>query len=348
MSFATNQNLSSFLQRHKSLFEQGNLVVAGQLQGINLDFLQQEPSNTIFTTDTTVYNQLQMMNDAGAKIVFNYQDENNNQLYDAALIFVSKAKQETLFWIKALIPLLSSVATIYLVGENKGGINSTPNLLNPFTNNVIKYDSARHCTMYAAQLDEKSNTGQFNLDSCYTNYPIQILNSDNKLNIFALPGVFSASELDEGTSLLLDSLPPLHGSVLDMGCGAGVIGTYLKTQYPDIILSMADVSLLAVRSAEKTIQENHLEAKIFASDMFSHVTGKFDFIISNPPFHAGLKTHYSATEAFLRDASQYLYPNGQLYIVANKFLRYEPILEEKFKHVSLVNQNQRFKIIRAK
>ena len=90
MSFATNQNLSSFLQRHKSLFEQGNLVVAGQLQGINLDFLQQEPSNTIFTTDTTVYNQLQMMNDAGAKIVFNYQDENNNHVITSYSIHYTK------------------------------------------------------------------------------------------------------------------------------------------------------------------------------------------------------------------------------------------------------------------
>lgn len=348
MSFASNHNLSSFLQRHETLFSQGNFAIAGQLQGINLDFLQQSSNNTIFTTDITVYNQLTTISNSRAKIVFNYQDENNNQLYDSALIFVSKAKQETLFWIKALIPLLNPTATLYLVGENKGGINSVIKLLNQFTDHVIKYDSARHCTMFEAELTEESPREPLNIDNFYLNYPIQIENKEEKLNIFALPGVFSACELDEGTSLLLDTLPELYGRVLDMGCGAGVIGTYLKLKHNDINLLMADVSLLAVCSAEKTAKENHVDAEVIASDMFSNISGKFDFIISNPPFHAGLKTHYSATEEFLRYASQYLNQNGQLFIVANKFLRYEPILAEKFKHVELVSENRRFKIIRAK
>ena len=32
-------------------------------------------------------------------------------------------------------------------------------------------------------------------------------------------GVFSKGELDEGTRVLLEALPPLHGRALDLGCG---------------------------------------------------------------------------------------------------------------------------------
>ena len=40
-------------------------------------------------------------------------------------------------------------------------------------------------------------------------------------------GVFSKGETDEGSALLLNSLPELSGRVLDLGCGSGVIGISL-------------------------------------------------------------------------------------------------------------------------
>ena len=38
-------------------------------------------------------------------------------------------------------------------------------------------------------------------------------------------GVFSKGEVDTGTRLLLEALPEeMHGEILDLGCGWGVIG----------------------------------------------------------------------------------------------------------------------------
>ena len=99
--------------------------------------------------------------------------------------------------------------------------------------------------------------------------------------------------------------------------------------------------------AKETLKQNNLTATVVASDMFSDIQGKFDFIISNPPFHAGLNTHYEATERFLRQAAGYLKKEGQILLVANKFLRYEPILAEVFRSVSIIRENNRFKIIKA-
>ena len=49
------------------------------------------------------------------------------------------------------------------------------------------------------------------------------------LTIYSLPGVFSAAELDTGTELLLSTIDnKIKGKVLDLGCGAGVIGSMIK------------------------------------------------------------------------------------------------------------------------
>ncbi len=139
----------------------------------------------------------------------------------------------------------------------------------------------------------------------------------------------------------------LDGDILDLGCGAGVIGATLCQRSTTAKIIMTDVNALALDSAAKTLEANDLTAEIIASDMFSDVTSKFDFIISNPPFHAGLNTNYEATERMLRQAPAYLKKHGQLFLVANRFLRYEPILAEVFQSVSVINENSRFKIIRA-
>ena len=55
---------------------------------------------------------------------------------------------------------------------------------------------------------------------------------------------------------------------------------------------------------------------------------RYDFVISNPPFHQGVKTHYGATEQFLGEIKQNLAIKASITIVANSFLKYVPIMEK--------------------
>ncbi|MBL4831252.1 MAG: methyltransferase, partial [Aliivibrio sp.] len=68
----------------------------------------------------------------------------------------------------------------------------------------------------------------------------------------------------------------------------------------------------------------------------------------NPPFHAGLKTHYSSTEILLSDAPKHLRYNGKLLIVANSFLQYPPIIKSAFGHCETEAKTNSFKIYGAK
>ena len=55
-------------------------------------------------------------------------------------------------------------------------------------------------------------------------------------------GVFSRGELDAGTELMIRSLPPLAGRVLDLGCGWGALGLFIKARCPKIELVCADIN----------------------------------------------------------------------------------------------------------
>jgi len=144
-----------------------------------------------------------------------------------------------------------------------------------------------------------------------------------------LPGVFSANELDSGTSLLLSTLTsPIQGKVLDVGCGVGVIGSMIKKHHPKADVTMTDIHAMAIQSARQTLVENQLEGNVIASDVFSHIEGKFDLIISNPPFHDGIDTAYRAVKELIQQAKWHLTAGGELRIVANAFLPYPDLLAQ--------------------
>jgi len=346
MQHSELNNLSSFLIRHQQLFQGKNILICGQLQTVSLEPLFSGTNATFLISDYSIYNQLQTTQAAlKEQLHYGFIIDNQQHNFDAILLFMPKAKQEAGLWLSTVLPALKINGDIFLIGENKGGISAAPRLLQSYSDNIQKLDSARHCSLFYARLNSCITTPA--IDELYTNYSIRLSPLQSALQVSALPGVFSAKELDEGTQLLLANLPKLDGDILDIGCGAGVIGATLCHQYPTANVVMTDINALALSSAKKTLEINSLTAQVTASDMFSNVSSKFDFIISNPPFHAGLKTHYAATEEMLRQAPAYLKKHGQVFLVANKFLRYEPILAEVFHSVSVISENSRFKIIRA-
>lgn len=259
------------------------------------------------------------------------------------VLYFPKAKAEAEMLIHWAASQLAENGQLFLVGENKGGIKSAKGLANKMGLEVSKIDSARHCTLlevigWPALLQEP-----FILDQYY-----QQTTLDSGLVLYSLPGVFSHGRLDIGTALLLNHLPTIKQNALDFGCGCGAIGATLLQKQPNCTVDFCDVSWLALTSAEKTCQKNGFNAHQFiASDGLNNVNGRYELIVSNPPFHQGVKTRYDTTERFLEQAYDHLKPGGQLLIVANRFLDYEPIIEQRFGHCTTLAQEQGFKILSA-
>lgn len=77
---------------------------------------------------------------------------------------------------------------------------------------------------------------------------------------------------------------PRNAGVLDMCTGTGCIIIALKHERNDITAFGSDISEKAILTARKNAQLNECNVEFTVSDMFRNIDGRFDVIISNPPY----------------------------------------------------------------
>ncbi|HTI15682.1 MAG TPA: class I SAM-dependent methyltransferase [Dictyobacter sp.] len=161
---------------------------------------------------------------------------------------------------------------------------------------------------------------------------------------------FADSQLDDGTRLLLPHLAVQETDIaLDMGCGAGFIGLHLARQARLGHVTMVDTSLTAVDASLLAVKQANLDnVRVVASNGVQAVRDQqYDLIATNPPFHQGGIQTREIAEQFIRDAAQVLQPTGHFYLVANRFLKYEPTLRECFQNMEEIGGDTRYKVLCA-
>ncbi|MGV6989808.1 16S rRNA (guanine(1207)-N(2))-methyltransferase RsmC [Testudinibacter sp. P80/BLE/0925] len=322
---------SQVLQRHLPFFDDKSVLFAGNLHDL---FPSQLKNSRSLQVVSSYYDYVRK---AQSAVAADFALENRHQA-DLMVYYWGKNKQEMQFQLMQMLAQAPLGQSLLIIGENRCGVRSAEKMLQPF-GKIHKIDSARRCGLYHFELQHKPH---FELESYWKQYRHPQLAD---LRVHSLPGVFSAGELDQGTALLLSSLQQkLRGRVLDLGCGAGVIGGYLKRQNPAIELVMSDIHAMAIASANRTLQQNQLQGKVVASDVFSDLSGKFDLIISNPPFHDGIDTAYRAVETLISQAKWFLNQGGELRIVANAFLPYPELLDRHFGAHRVLAKSTKFKV----
>ena len=143
--------------------------------------------------------------------------------------------------------------------------------------------------------------------------------------------------LDEGITVLAARAPGLESALL------------AARQARDGTVVGVDVDCRAVEATQRTLAMNQAgNAQARLSDCTEAVEGQtFSAVVTNPPFHQERSTTYAIAEQIIRDAARVLCARGQLYLVANSFLGYAPIIEREFGHADLLCETKSYKVWHA-
>ena len=267
-------------------------------------------------------------------------------LYDTALIIVPKGREFARAQLATAMQALKQGGDLYLGGANEGGAKSVINDAKEMFDDCQVLDFKKS---HRVALSIKQRMYDFPAAWGAKPYEPQVKTFDTplgSLEVVTMPGIFSWDALDKGTRLLLDNVN-FQGvtSVLDMGCGNGIMGA-LAAKLVDSV-TMVDDNLIAVYCSRYTVERNSLSnVQVLASDVFSNLQNqKFDLIVSNPPFHKKFDVSTNVTQRLISEAKDHLNSGGHFLMVINAFLNYQDVMSANFKYSRIVSETAKYKVL---
>ncbi|MCB1680383.1 MAG: class I SAM-dependent methyltransferase [Rhodospirillales bacterium] len=169
----------------------------------------------------------------------------------------------------------------------------------------------------------------------------------------SLPGLFSWDRVDRGSDLLVSYLPSvLTGRCADFGCGYGFLAQHALGRCSGVTeMVCIDADFRALQACRKNLDNfSGVQKRFLWEDLSTGVSpvSDQDVVIMNPPFHEGKKMDADVGRGFILSAADALRAGGMLYMVANRQLPYENLLQEKFSEYSKLYEGEGYKIYAAR
>jgi 16S rRNA (guanine1207-N2)-methyltransferase len=163
-------------------------------------------------------------------------------------------------------------------------------------------------------------------------------------------GVFSKRRVDPGTRLLTENMIlPKDGSVLDIGCGYGVVGIVAASFNPGLRVFLVDVNKRAVWLAKQNVIRNQLHnVEVKHGLLYEPVSSiAFGCILSNPPISAGIET----VKQIIDEAPTHMISKAVFQMVVRSKVggkRLRTLLENSFGNVEILARKSGYRVFISK
>lgn len=177
---------------------------------------------------------------------------------------------------------------------------------------------------------------------------------------------FSRDRLDLGARAMIQAMDehriPDADNITDLACGNGVLGLHAIASIAKDINKIArkrsitfiDESYMAIAAAKENYQnvicdqdKANITPLFIAQDSIKNKQTDYDWIICNPPFHIGTAMDTYIANRMFQQSHAALQRSGQLWIVANRHLKYQEQIKRIFKNYKIILSNNKFVVISA-
>lgn len=265
--------------------------------------------------------------------------------FDAVFLRICKEKAVNMHLIRLAFAHLSGGGTLYIAGEKNEGIKSIWDYARNVFGSAERLKKNGH--VYAGALKKNGEATLADNDSYHH---IGEIGTWNDIAVYSKPGVYGWDKIDPGSALLIEHLrteEPIWSqaeSLLDLGCGYGFL-TLASTWLCCARRVATDNNAGALACMRKNAEARDLLVEIVAADKGDQVTGKFDLVLCNPPFHRGFDVASDLTREFLVAAKNKLATRGTAVFVVNSFIPLEKKLNGLFSRCALLADNRQFKVL---
>ena len=194
-----------------------------------------------------------------------------------------------------------------------------------------------------------------------SNKKYQSYTDDNLgLTLYNQANVFAREKLDIGARFMTQQFSklPQAKTIIDLGCGNGILGIMAKRHNSQSQIHFVDESYMAVDSARYNYQQCFPEdaASYYQSDSLSQtpwlekaaensLLAAPDLILCNPPFHQQHTISDHIAWRMFTQSKQVLADKGQIWVIGNRHLNYHIKLKRLFGNCQTIAGNKKFVVL---
>lgn len=354
---AADEYVLNHLAKHKLLQPDSTLLIVNDgFGGLSVPLNNFQP---VVMTDSYLSMQAISLNlksngiDEDAVVVINSlqsPDSVLNKKADIVLIKLPKSLamlEDQLFRIR---PSLHSSTIIIAAGMTKNIHMSTLELFEKITGSTKTSLARKKSRLIFCDFDRDLEPAENPYPQSYeTGYSL----GDDELKIINHAAVFSREKLDIGTRLFLENLPvdKKYKTIVDLGCGNGVLGLVAAIKNPAANLIFTDESYMAVESSISnflSVFNETREAEFLQTDCLQSVAdNSVSLILCNPPFHQNNAINDDVAWQMFTQSKAALQAKGELWVIGNRHLGYHAKLKHLFGHCDVVASNKKFTLLKA-